>query len=241
MTKGGLREVFHGSRRAKMKCHRQRPFRFAGMAKPAAPRPAGSSSASPASAAAPGGNAIASTPNSPAAETMGGVEPRQAAEIVERYQISVYSFLKARLAQASEAEDLTQEVFLRFFTSGDRFDVSRETRPYLLGIARNLLRERARTLRKRNEVSWTELCVELEELLPDDDERQENLLRLLPECLDGLGDNAQQAVRMHYKRRMKLKTIGQSLKRSVGAVKLLMFRARKALKKCLDDKLGTPS
>jgi RNA polymerase sigma-70 factor (ECF subfamily) len=64
------------------------------------------------------------------------------------------------------------------------------------------------------------------------------LLKLLPECVENLGDSARQAVRMHYKRRMRLKTIGETLGRSLGAVKLLMFRARKALRKCLDEKLG---
>jgi RNA polymerase sigma-70 factor (ECF subfamily) len=38
---------------------------------------------------------------------------------------------------------------------------------------------------------------------------------------------------------MKLAEIGRRLRRSEGAVKLLMFRARQALKYCLASKSGT--
>jgi RNA polymerase sigma-70 factor (ECF subfamily) len=45
---------------------------------------------------------------------------------------------------------------------------------------------------------------------------------------------------MRYRGNLKLAAIGQKLHRSEGAVKLLMFRARQALKHCLDVKLKQP-
>jgi RNA polymerase sigma-70 factor (ECF subfamily) len=38
---------------------------------------------------------------------------------------------------------------------------------------------------------------------------------------------------------LRLAEIGEQLKRSEGAVKLLVFRARHALKRCLDQKMKT--
>jgi RNA polymerase sigma-70 factor (ECF subfamily) len=155
------------------------------------------------------------------------------AEVVDRYQMLVFGFLRARVLQESDAEDLTQEVFLRFYAAGDRFDDSREIRPYLLGIARNLLRERARTLRHRSEVSWTELCLEVEEADEPVDDVQEELLHRLPRCVAKLGPAAKLAIELHYGSRLKVQEIAQRMQRSEGAVKVLLFRARQALKRCL--------
>jgi RNA polymerase sigma-70 factor (ECF subfamily) len=56
----------------------------------------------------------------------------------------------------------------------------------------------------------------------------------LPVCLQSLGQSARQALELHYASRLRLADIGDHLKRSEGAVKLLLFRARQALRRCLD-------
>jgi RNA polymerase sigma-70 factor (ECF subfamily) len=161
--------------------------------------------------------------------------------VVEAHQSAVYGYLRARLFQPTDAEDMTQEVFLRFYITRARFDSSNLVRPWLLGIARNLLKEHARKIRRRKEVAWTELCLELDEMLrpaagtPDSPD-YEDVLRHLPECLDSLGPSAREAVNMRYRGNLRLAAIGRKLHRSEGAVKLLMFRARQALKHCLDRK-----
>lgn len=159
--------------------------------------------------------------------------PEELTAIVDRYQLVVYSFFRARVLQESDAEDLTQEVFVRFYTARSRFDDTREIRPYLLGIARNLLRERARTLRHRNEVSWTELCLEVEEATPEAELAQDDRLDRLPECISRLGPAARLAIELYYGARLRIQEIARRMQRSEGAVKVLLHRARQALKRCL--------
>lgn len=166
------------------------------------------------------------------------------AQVVAAHEQAVYAYLRSRLFQATDAEDLTQEVFLRFYLNRARFDAESLVRPWLLGIARNLLREHARKLKRRKEVAWTELCLELDDMLRggnDDDGPYEDVLTHLPGCIESLGPSAQQAVRLRYKSNLRLATIGKRLHRSEGAVKLLMFRARQALKHCLDRRLKEDS
>ena len=55
--------------------------------------------------------------------------------------------------------------------------------------------------------------------------------------MTGLGESARQAIDLHYTANLRLAEIGEQLKRSEGAVKLLVFRARQALKRCLDQKI----
>ena len=155
-------------------------------------------------------------------------------QIVRQHQGAVYGYLRARLLHVSDAEDLTQEVFLRCYLARARFDSTNQIRPWLLGIARNILREHIRKIKRRKEVAWTELCLELEEMAPVADERYEEFVGQLPQCLGGLGTSARQALDMHYAARLRLAQISEQLKRSEGAVKLLLYRARQALKRCLD-------
>ena len=157
-------------------------------------------------------------------------------QIVVRHQGAVYGYLRARLLQPTDAEDLTQEVFLRCYLARARFDTAALIRPWLLGIARNLLREHVRAVKRRKETGWTELCLQLEEMIPNHDDRAEEILAHLPFCLQSLGQSARQALDLYYASRLRLAEIGEQLKRSEGAVKLLMFRARQAVRRCLDSK-----
>lgn len=161
--------------------------------------------------------------------------------LILEHQSAVYGFLRARLLQPTDAEDLTQEVFLRFYLARARFDSAQLVRPWLLGIARNLLKEHIRRGRRHKEVAWTELCLELEEMVSSDEGLYDDVLLHLPGCLDSLGQSARQAIQMHYSESLRLSQIGERLRRSEGAVKLLVFRARQALKRCLNYKVVAPS
>jgi RNA polymerase sigma-70 factor (ECF subfamily) len=158
--------------------------------------------------------------------------------LIERYQGLVYGYLRARVLQASDADDLAQEVFLRSYSARARFDSSAMVGPWLIGIARNLLREHARKTRRRREVAWTEICLELEEHTSRQQGQVDEMASHLPACLESLGESARQAIELFYRGKMRLAEIGARLRRSEGAAKVLMFRARQALKACLEGKGG---
>ncbi len=156
--------------------------------------------------------------------------------IVERHQQAVYGYLRCRVLEPADAEDLCQEVFLRSYQGKARFDSTVMLRPWLIAIARNSLREHVRKVHRRKEVGWTELCLDFEGLMDHEDERFDDAMIQLPRCLAALGQSARQAIELRYQARLRLSEIGERLHRSEGAVKLLMFRARQALKRCLDGK-----
>lgn len=167
------------------------------------------------------------------------VDRNEFESVVADHQAVVFGYLRARLAQPTDAEDLTQEVFLRCYQGWQRYDSNSAIRPWLIGIARNLLYEHTRKLKRRREVAWTELCLELEEMMPGsgDHPAYDDVLTHLPMCLESLGESARQALEMKYSAKLRLAEIGEKLRRSEGAIKILMFRARQALKVCLDGKL----
>ncbi len=163
------------------------------------------------------------------------------AALVELYQQTVYGFLRARLIEPADAEDLTQEVFLRLYLGREKLSRARAVGSWLIGIARNVLREHVKKQHRRREVAWTELCLELDDLVREHHHVEHDALHHLPGCLESLGQSARQAIDLRYSASLKWAQVGERLRRSEGAVKLLVHRARQALKHCLDRKLKPPS
>lgn len=161
---------------------------------------------------------------------------RAFAEIYARHHAAVFGYFRARTFDANDAEDLAQEVFLRAYGAMARFDSTQPVRPWLMGIGRNVLREHVRKHGRRKEVSWTELCIELEDMLGADSP-YEDIMHLLPVCMSQLSEPAAQALHWHYMGGQKLQTIAENMDRTLGAVKVLMVRARQALKRCFQKRL----
>lgn len=157
-------------------------------------------------------------------------------QLVRRHQGPIYGFLRARTLEPADAEDLCQEVFIRCYSASATFESPAKVRPWLFGIARNVLREHIRRVSRRKEVAWTALCLEVDTSDSPPEALYEDVVGLLPSCLDSLGQNAQQAIDMHYRSQLRFAQIGERLRRSEGAIKLLMFRARQAIKQCIDRK-----
>lgn len=155
---------------------------------------------------------------------------------IQRQQGFVFGYLRSRLADPTDADDLCQEVFLRCLDGKVRFRGDVPVRPWLLGVARNVLREHIRRSRRRKEVEWTELCLELDSLTQDDPSDYRTVHAWLNTCIDSLGQSAHDALKMHYFARLKMAQIAEKMRRSEGAVKLLVFRARQALKECVTRK-----
>ena len=160
--------------------------------------------------------------------------------IIERHARLVHGYLRARLARLADAEDLGQEVFLRVYTAKavPREGAGVAMRPWLIGIARNVLREHARSTKRRRETAWTELCLDIEDLAGADHDAGgtfDEVMGKLPRCLESLGPSARQALDLYYHDDLRMQDIATRFKRSEGAVKLLVHRARQAVKRCLES------
>jgi len=66
--------------------------------------------------------------------------------LVREHQGPAFRLAYLLLGSADDAEDVTQEAFIRAFRSLDRFDAGRPFRPWLLRIAANLAHNRRRSI-----------------------------------------------------------------------------------------------
>ena len=69
-------------------------------------------------------------------------------QIVQLHQEAIFRLAYLILGNAEDAEDVTQEAFMRAHDSFERFTPDRPLRPWLLRIGRNLAYNRRRSLRR---------------------------------------------------------------------------------------------
>jgi RNA polymerase sigma-70 factor (ECF subfamily) len=80
------------------------------------------------------------------------------AALMERWELPTKAVIARLVLNATEAEELAQETFVRVWQQRDKFRSGAEFRPWLFAIAVNLARNRLRWWRRRPSVSleeWT--------------------------------------------------------------------------------------
>jgi RNA polymerase sigma-70 factor (ECF subfamily) len=147
--------------------------------------------------------------------------------LVERFQGMVYGLCVRLLGHRHDAEDVTQEVFLRVFRSLRRWDSNRPLQPWILGIAANRCRTwLSRTARRPAAVNY------LDDTAPDprtdipagDDARE--LARELDRALADLRPDFRTAFVLFHEHGQSYESIAVALQRPVGTVKTWLHRAR---------------
>ena len=79
--------------------------------------------------------------------------------LMERWELPVKSVIGRIVLNASEAEELAQEAFIRLWQQREKYRTDAPFRPWIFAIAVNLARNRLRWWRSRPEVAldeWTE-------------------------------------------------------------------------------------
>lgn len=157
-------------------------------------------------------------------------------EIYSQFYPRCFGFFHARVLDSSVAADLSQEVFVRIFSAIRRFDPKQLFDAWLMGICRNVLREHVRRCSGLREVAWTELCLELGQVA-EEEGIYDDMLALVPGCMGKLLPATEEILRSHYFDGKKLSEIANDSGRSVTAVRMLVMRARRAIKSCIRRRL----
>lgn len=142
--------------------------------------------------------------------------------LVERFQADVFGLCVRLLHHRQDAEDVTQEVFLRIFRSLKRWDSSRPLKPWVMGITVN----RCRTWMSQR-VRRPELVDYLHETAasqPADDSAE--LVREIKAALAELRWEYRSVFVMFHEQGLPYDDIAEALDKPVGTVKTWLHRAR---------------
>jgi RNA polymerase sigma-70 factor (ECF subfamily) len=167
-------------------------------------------------------------------------DPRSFMPLVQRHHRILFGYL-ARRVGPTIAEDVTSETFTRAFAMRHRYDTTRaDARPWLFGIATNLLRTHARS-EVRQLRAYARHGVHDRDHLDDAaiDARLDASAQgqALAQALEQLKPADRETLLMYALGDMSYEDIGAALDIPVGTVRSRLNRARRIVQ----DQLGDPS
>lgn len=166
-------------------------------------------------------------------------------ELVERHQNAVIGTVAKMLGNASESEDIAQQVFLRIWKNAKRYRPDAKFTTYLYTITRNLVFNETRRKSRKKEVSSDEREEHSNQLVeaspdrqPDAELLQAELQDAVDKAIAGLPEAQRMAVVLRRYEQLSYEEIADVLGLSVSAVKSLLFRARTSLREALSGYLA---
>ena len=163
-------------------------------------------------------------------------------EIVELYKDKVFHVCFRMLGNRHEAEDISQEAFIRAYTNIHTFDIDRKFSTWLYRIATNLCIDRIRKKKPDYfldaEVAGTEGLtmysqIQAKEPLPEEEVESMELQSSIQKEISKLPDKYRSVIVLKYIEELSLKEISEILDLPLGTVKTRIHRGREALRKQL--------
>lgn len=142
--------------------------------------------------------------------------------LVTQFQTDVYSLCVRLLSHRHDAEDVTQEVFLRIFRSLRRWDPTRPLKPWIIGITVNRCRTWMSQRTKRPDLVH---YLQDTAAAPEADDSAE-LLQEIAVALAGLRPEYREVFVLFHERGQAYEVIAEVLDRPVGTIKTWLHRAR---------------
>jgi RNA polymerase sigma-70 factor (ECF subfamily) len=144
-------------------------------------------------------------------------------EILEKYSDMVYRIALTRCGTVENAEDIYQEVFVKFSEKMPTFKSEEHEKAWFIRVTINM----SKNLKKS---AWSQKIVNLDENIMFENKEEENVFSAV--C--SLPQNYKTVIYLMYYEGYKVNEIAKIMKKREGTIKTWLFRAREILKKELD-------
>jgi len=158
----------------------------------------------------------------------------------QAYFDRVYGYVRRMLGDESEAEDVTQEIFLNIQRAIDSYDPERPLSPWVFTIATNQVRDHWRARRRMDPLDGASL--DDEDARPDPPARepgplpvleQAELARTLSAAIDELPASLRTTLLLRYHEGLSFEEIARLISRNEAAVRKRYSRALEELRERL--------
>ncbi|RKN75796.1 RNA polymerase sigma factor [Paenibacillus ginsengarvi] len=162
--------------------------------------------------------------------------------LVYRYHKPIYEYLQRMLGDASLAEDLAQECFIRLYRTVRSGRLPSRFRPWIYRIATNLCKDVWKSSSYRREALWGADKMSQHE----DGETVTSLLERQWEreavirALGRLAEDEKEIVVLRFYHELKLDEIAETLELSLGSVKTKLYKSFKKLALMLEEEEAGP-
>ncbi len=168
--------------------------------------------------------------------------------LLDRYTKPVYNFIRSMVGKTGEAEDITQEVFVKVWKNLKKYKIGQNFKTWLFAIAKNSTID---FLRKRKVLNFADLNSQAhdridgddnfdfaenipdEAILPDEALQKLQNSDLLNKLLDQLRVEYKTVLVLHYMEEMTFDEISKMLKKPLNTVKSYHRRAILELRKMI--------
>lgn len=168
-------------------------------------------------------------------------------ELTRRYQNRILRIMEHVTGSSDQAQDLTQEVFLRVFRARKSYIPGAKFSTWLFTIANNVANNALRQRSRRKEInlaptqndksgviSLDSMAKEASGLMPARQLDQKELTAIVRQAMETLNERQRMALLLCKFEHMSYQQIAESMDLSVQAVKSLLSRARANLKQALE-------
>jgi RNA polymerase sigma-70 factor (ECF subfamily) len=163
------------------------------------------------------------------------------AQLVDRYWMRVFGRFCRRLGDRQEAEDLTQDVFLRLYRARERYEPRARFATWLYHITQNVARNALRSRRRRpctrlDRLAGAEKDAFVEGLLfdrgdtPSEPLERAELAGKVRSAVSELGERQRTALELHQFQDRTYAEVAAEMDMSPEAAKSLLYRARNQLR-----------
>jgi RNA polymerase sigma-70 factor (ECF subfamily) len=155
--------------------------------------------------------------------------------LYERYMELIFRYVRGRVSNVRDAEDITERVFLNAFESLDGYrERGRPYSAFLYQVARNAIIDSYRDSSNEHDLEIPERIRDPSADEPDDMLVQAERVEAIKAAMAQLSEDYQEVIRLRVLLSLPTSQAARWLKRSEGAVRVLLYRALKALREKME-------
>jgi len=147
--------------------------------------------------------------------------------IWDQFNDRLRNFIRARVSNESDAEDILQDLFLKIHSQHDSFNKVSKPESWIFKVVRNAIIDYYRARRPQSELDDSHQLQEPDRAEYDFDE----IVRCLEPLVNNLSDKDQQIIKMVDFQHMTQQDAAEQLGITLSGVKSRVQRARKRLRK----------
>lgn len=144
-------------------------------------------------------------------------------DVMEKYSDMVYRIALTRSGTIENAEDIFQEVFIKFSEKKPSFNNEKHEKAWFIRVTINLSKN-------INKSAWNRRVFTLDESITFENKEETNVFSIVSE----LPQNYKTVIYLSYYEGYKVKEIAEIMNKREGTIKTWLYRAREILKQKLE-------
>jgi RNA polymerase sigma-70 factor (ECF subfamily) len=156
-------------------------------------------------------------------------------DLYERHMMSIYRYVYYRIGEVREAEDLTETVFIKVWQALPGFKLGKASfKTWIYRVAQNALVDHYRTHKEELELP-EDASLQSSSPQPEEEVIAMERSEQIGKALRKLNPQHQEILTLRFINEMSHEEAAQVMGKSVGAMRVLQYRALKALQEQLEQ------